>query len=138
MTDRPPRSRISRRGFVTGAVGAGAGAAVGVGAGLALGGASREEIRPVAAPATFVPFEDVHQTGITALPIPEQGMVASFNLQVKDRAGLKATLEALTDEIRGLMAGRPPETRDPAYPPVDSGILGEKPCLLYTSPSPRD
>ena len=25
------------------------------------------------------------------------------------------------------MAGKPPETRDPAYPPVDSGILGEKP-----------
>ena len=25
------------------------------------------------------------------------------------------------------MAGKPPEIRDPAYPPVDSGILGEKP-----------
>ena len=39
----------------------------------------------------------------------------------------KATLQELTEEIRGLMAGKPPETRDPAYPPVDSGILGEKP-----------
>ena len=36
-------------------------------------------------------------------------------------------MQELTEEIRGLMAGKPPETRDPAYPPVDSGILGEKP-----------
>jgi len=61
------------------------------------------------------------------LPIPEQGLVASFTVQSKDRAGLKSTLAALTDEIRGLMAGKQPEVRDPAYPPVDSGILGEKP-----------
>ena len=75
----------------------------------------------------FVAFEGPHQTGITALPIPEQGLVASFNLQTRDRAGLKATLQDLTDEIRGLMAGRPPEVRGPAYPPVDSGILGDRP-----------
>ncbi|MGV0803051.1 Dyp-type peroxidase domain-containing protein, partial [Mycolicibacterium elephantis] len=57
----------------------------------------------------------------------EQGMVASFNVLSKDRAALADTLAALTDEIRGLMAGRPPEVRDPEYPPVDSGILGDKP-----------
>jgi deferrochelatase/peroxidase EfeB len=61
------------------------------------------------------------------VPIPEQGLVASFTVQSKDRAGLKSTLAALTDEIRGLMAGKPPQVRDPAYQPVDSGILGEKP-----------
>jgi deferrochelatase/peroxidase EfeB len=127
VTERPPRPGISRRGFVTGAVGAGAGAAVGVGAGLSLGGSSREEIRPAAAPTTFVGFEGPHQSGITTLPIPEQGLMVSFNLQTRDPAGLKATLVAITDEIRGLMAGKPPETRGPAYPPVDSGILGEKP-----------
>jgi deferrochelatase/peroxidase EfeB len=33
----------------------------------------------------------------------------------------------LTDEIRGLMSGEPPEVRAPAYPPVDSGILGAEP-----------
>ncbi len=53
--------------------------------------------------------------------------MASFNVQSKDRAGLTTTLQELTEEIRGLMAGKPPETRDPAYPPVDSGILGDKP-----------
>ncbi len=48
-------------------------------------------------------------------------------MHTKDRAELTSVLRELTDEIRGLMAGKPPETRDPAYPPVDSGILGEKP-----------
>jgi deferrochelatase/peroxidase EfeB len=127
VTDRPPRPGISRRGFVTGAVGAGAGAAVGVGVGLGLGASSREERGRHPHPVGFVPFEGPHQAGITTLPIPEQGMVASFNLQTRNREGLKATLEAITDEIRGLMAGKPPEVRGPAYPPVDSGILGEKP-----------
>jgi deferrochelatase/peroxidase EfeB len=94
-----------------------------------LAGCSSSEHAPPApvAAARFVPFEGSHQTGVTALPIPEQGLVASFTVQSKDRADLKTTLAALTDEIRGLMAGEPPEARDPAFPPVDSGILGEKP-----------
>jgi len=127
VTDRPPRQGISRRGFVTGAVSAGAGAAVGVGATLAIGSSSHHGHHRAEPSPTFVGFEGDHQAGVTALPIPEQGLVASFNLQVKDRAGLEATLRAVTDEIRGLMAGKPPSVRDPAFPPVDSGILGEKP-----------
>ncbi|OBI82376.1 Dyp-type peroxidase [Mycobacterium sp. E740] len=115
-------SGLSRRGFITGALGAGA--AVG-GGGAALVGCSSPEPGPPA--AAFVPFEGPHQTGITALPIPEQGLVASFNLLSKDREGLRRTLKELTEEIRGLMAGKPPESRDPQYPPVDSGILGEQP-----------
>jgi deferrochelatase/peroxidase EfeB len=86
----------------------------------------REYINAAPRPA-FVPFEGQHQTGVTALPIPEQGLVASFNVHSKDRAALKSTLQELTEEIRGLMAGKPRESRDPAYPPVDSGILGEHP-----------
>ncbi|MGW0159309.1 Dyp-type peroxidase [Mycobacterium sp. NPDC003323] len=113
---------ISRRGFVTGALGAGA---LGVGAGALTGcGPEPRADRPA---ERFVEFEGAHQTGITALPIPEQGLVASFNVHAKNRAELTSTLRELTDEIRGLMAGRPPEQRDPAYPPVDSGILGEQP-----------
>jgi deferrochelatase/peroxidase EfeB len=86
--------------------------------GAAPGGAATER---------FIDFEGTHQPGITALPIPEQGLIASFNVHARNRAELTSTLRELTDEIRGLMAGKPPETRDPAYPPVDSGILGEKP-----------
>lgn len=122
MTER--RTGISRRGFVTGALGTG----VAVGAGAALAGCSSPEPEQPAAPAAaFVPFEGPHQAGITALPIPEQGLVASFNVVSKDRARLRATLQELTEEIRGLMAGEPPESRAPQYPPVDSGILGEQP-----------
>ena len=97
-------------------------------AGAALAGCSSPEPGPppVAKPS-FVPFEGAHQAGITTLPIPEQGLMASFNVHAKDRAGLKGLLQEITEEIRGLMAGKPPETRDPAYPPVDSGILGQKP-----------
>ncbi len=121
MTERPG---ISRRGFVTGALGTGV--AVGTGAVLA-GCTAAQSGAPPSAGAAFVPFEGAHQTGLTALPIPERGLLASFTVQSKDRAALASTLQALTDEIRGLMAGKPPEVRGPAYPPVDSGILGDKP-----------
>jgi deferrochelatase/peroxidase EfeB len=108
---------------VTGALGTGA--AVGVGA--TLGGCSNDDRPEAAPPPAFIPFEGTHQSGITTLPIPEQGMIASFNVQSKDRAALRDMFSALTDEIRGLMAGKPPEQRDPEYPPVDSGILGQNP-----------
>jgi deferrochelatase/peroxidase EfeB len=127
VTESPSRRGISRRGFVTGALSAGAGAAVGAGATMALTGSPQREYLGPTAQEIFVPFEGAHQTGVTALPIPEQGLVASFNVQSKDRAGLTTALQELTEEIRGLMAGQPPETRDATYPPVDSGILGEKP-----------
>lgn len=122
MTRGSRRTGLSRRSFVTGALGTGAA----LGAGATLAGCSDTSPTPVAA-ARFVPFEGAHQTGISAMPIPEQGLIASFNVLSRDRAGLAATLAELTDEIRGLMAGKPPEVRDPAFPPVDSGILGEKP-----------
>ncbi|OBB72214.1 Dyp-type peroxidase [Mycobacterium sp. 852014-52144_SCH5372336] len=117
------RSGLSRRGFITGALGTGAA----VGAGAALAGCSKDDAAPAAVAGALVPFEGAHQTGITALPIPEQGLIASFNVLSKDRDGLKRALQELTEEIRGLMAGRPPEVRDPEYPPVDSGILGDQP-----------
>ncbi|KUH97196.1 Dyp-type peroxidase [Mycobacterium sp. IS-3022] len=117
------RSGLSRRGFISGALGTGAV----VGAGSVLAGCSSDPETPTAPAAAFVPFDGPHQTGITALPIPEQGLVASFNVQSKDRDSLKRALQDLTEEIRALMAGKPPEPRDPAYPPVDSGILGEQP-----------
>jgi deferrochelatase/peroxidase EfeB len=124
------RSGITRRGFVTGALGTGV--AVGAGASVAAC-SSRETGSQARAAAAFVPFEGPHQTGITALPIPEQGLIASFNVLSKSRAGLTRTLQELTEEIRGLMAGKPPEARDPQYPPVDSGILGEDPPADYLS-----
>jgi deferrochelatase/peroxidase EfeB len=123
VTDRHRRAGISRRTFVTGALGTGAA----VGAGAALVGCSNDDSAPAAPPPAFVPFEGAHQSGITTLPIPEQGMIASFNVQSPDRVGLMHALMELTEEIRALMAGKPPEQRNPDYPPVDSGILGQNP-----------
>jgi deferrochelatase/peroxidase EfeB len=127
VTEQSSRRGISRRGFVASALSAGAGAAVGVGATMALTDSGQQANPVPATPEKFVPFEGEHQTGVTSLPIPQQGLVASFNILSKDRTGLTTALKELTEEIRGLMAGKPPETRDAAYPPVDSGILGEKP-----------
>lgn len=122
MTKR--RSGLSRRGFVTGALGTG----VAVGAGAAFAGCSSNgAATPGPPPAAFVPFEGAHQSGITTLPIPEQGLIASFNVVAKDRDGLRETLHDLTEEIRALMAGKPTQSRHRNYPPVDSGILGEQP-----------
>jgi deferrochelatase/peroxidase EfeB len=126
VTEGERRAGVSRRTFVTGAAAAlGTGAAAGVGATLAV--RSTENRPPAAPPPAFVPFEGAHQSGITTLPIPEQGMIASFNVQSPDRVGLTHALMELTEEIRALMAGKPPEQRNPDYPPVDSGILGENP-----------
>ena len=123
MTERSSRAGISRRNLFSGALGAGA--AVGVGAALA--GCSSPEAEPGAAGPRYVEFEGVHQTGYTALPVPAQGLMAAFTVMSESREQLAETLAELTDEIRGLMSGRPPEQRNPAYPPVDSGILGEEP-----------
>ena len=100
---------------------------MGVGATVAMTDSTRRVAQPPSAGGGFVAFEGPHQAGIATLPIPEQGLVASFNLQARDQAGLKRVLHELTDEIRGLMAGKPPEVREPEFPPVDSGILGANP-----------
>lgn len=122
MTGR--RTRLSRRGFVTAALGTGAA----VTAGTALGSCAKpQEAPPTAAAPVFVPFEGPHQTGITALPVPARGLMAAFNVVSTHRDRLARTLQDLTHEIRALMAGTPPEHRHPSYPPADSGILGDKP-----------
>ena len=124
MSGQSPRSGISRRNFVSGALSAGV---VG-GAGAALAGCSSAG-NPSAAPpgARYVEFEGLHQTGITAVPVPAQGLMAAFTVIADSRERLAYTLAELTDEIRGLMSGRPPEQRGSSYPPLDSGILGEEP-----------
>lgn len=125
MTEHSRRHGINRRSFVTGALGTGA--AVGVGAALAGCSASEEQPAPAEQRPRYVEFEGLHQTGITAIPVPAQGLMAAFTVIADGRDQLAATLAELSDEIRGLMSGRPPEQRGSAYPPVDSGILGEEP-----------
>lgn len=112
-------SGVSRRRFVAGALATGATAAV---AGCAAGTGAPAPHAP-----RFVPFHGRTQAGITAAPVPALGLMAAFGVQAPDRAALATLLAELTDEISGLMAGHPPEVRDPAYPPVDSGLLGDRP-----------
>ena len=117
------RAGLSRRAFLAGAGG------VAVGGGLlgaaACGGGSGDE---AASEARFVSFAGPHQAGITLEPAPATGLMASFSVLARDRADLRDLLRDLTDEITGLMEGHPPEARDPAYPPIDSGILGPEPA----------
>jgi deferrochelatase/peroxidase EfeB len=116
------RGGISRRAFLAGAGGAAVGGGLLVAAGCAGGdgGAARG--------ARFVPFAGAHQAGITLEPAPATALMAAFSVLAGDRNELRDLFRDLTDEIAGLMEGRPPEARDPAYPPVDSGILGARPA----------
>jgi deferrochelatase/peroxidase EfeB len=73
-----------------------------------------------------VPFDGTHQSGITT-PGARFGLMAAFGLVREERTRLARSLRDLTDEARGLMAGRPAERRDPAYPAAETGILGPEP-----------
>ncbi len=112
--------RFSRRSFLVGAGGVAAGAGLATAIGL---GDDRAE-----AASRFVLFHGPHQNGIAAQPTPAVGLLAAFTLVAPNRGGLRDLLRDLSDEIEGLMAGRPPQQRDPSYPPADSGILGAEPA----------
>ena len=116
------RGGISRRAFLAGAGGAA------VGGGLLAAAACGGDDDATAAGARFVGFAGAHQAGITLEPAPATALMASFAVLARDRGELRDLLRDLTDEITGLMEGHPPAGRDPAYPPVDSGILGPHPA----------
>jgi deferrochelatase/peroxidase EfeB len=103
--------------------GASAGAGAGEGAGEGEGRAGEAAAGRAAA---YLPFEGVHQTGITS-HVPAAGLAAAFDVVGVDRDGLAEALQALTGEIRSIMGGHPYEERDPAYPPVHAGTLGNSP-----------
>jgi deferrochelatase/peroxidase EfeB len=116
------RGGVSRRAFLAGAGGAAVG---GLLAAAACGGGDGGD---GAGDARFVPFPGAHQAGITLEPAPATALMAALSVLAGDREELRGLFRDLTDEIAGLMEGRPPEARDPAYPPVDSGILGASPA----------
>ncbi|MCY3602097.1 MAG: Dyp-type peroxidase [Chloroflexi bacterium] len=129
---RGPRPRLSRRAFLkAGAVAGGAAALTGGSVLLTACGDDDDDSAAVIDPEEieprFVDFYGPHQTGITARPVPTLGLMASFKVLSPDRESLRDTFVELTDEIQGLMAGRPPTIRPEAYPPTDSGLLGAEP-----------
>ena len=74
----------------------------------------------------YLPFRGAHQTGITH-PGNEQGLLAAFTVTAADRSELRETFADLTTEIDRLMSGSPYDDRDPAYPPVYTGAVGNPP-----------
>lgn len=69
------------------------------------------------------PFYGIHQPGILT-PRPAAGLVASFDVLARDRAGLERLFKGLTERGAFLMKGGEPPQLDPKLPPADSGILG--------------
>jgi deferrochelatase/peroxidase EfeB len=74
----------------------------------------------------YLPFRGEHQTGITH-PGNEQGLLAAFHVTAADVGELRDTFAALTTESERLMTGLPYEERDPAFPPLYTGTVGNPP-----------
>lgn len=68
----------------------------------------------------------IHQVGVVATHQAE-GLLAAFDVHARDRDELRATFESLTGEIRRLMRGTPYEERDPDFPPLHTGTVGNPP-----------
>lgn len=116
----------SRRAFLRTAAG---GAAVAVGGPALLAACSSDDDGSGARPAARqwaterVPFHGLHQNGVLTRA-PESAIVAALNVQAGDRAELVAAFKALSDESRRVMDGVSAESREPGFPPADSGVLG--------------
>ncbi|HEY7072673.1 MAG TPA: Dyp-type peroxidase [Acidimicrobiales bacterium] len=119
-------SEVSRRRFLAGGL-ATAGAAAGLPAAAAACGSDGPG-GPAAAAADprYLRFRGPHQTGITH-PGNQQGLMAAFTVTAADRSELRDTFAALTGEIERLMSGEPYEDRDPAFPPLYTGAVGNPP-----------
>jgi deferrochelatase/peroxidase EfeB len=116
--DRPDQERpatLGRRAFL-------GSAALGAAA-LAAAGCTTDPESDRSGPGRRVPFLGSHQPGVDT-PAARFGLLAAFNLVHDDRQRLARSLRDLTQEARALMEARPPERRDTAYPPAETGILG--------------
>jgi deferrochelatase/peroxidase EfeB len=85
-----------------------------------------EQLNQVAGPAArlpAVPFDGVHQAGITTAPPPAACFVAC-DVIAADRAELAGLLRAITARARFLTAGGVPPNLGTGAPPSDSGTLG--------------
>ncbi len=74
----------------------------------------------------YLPFEGPHQTGIFS-PAPAAGLMAAFNLTTTDPEELRETFKALTVEARRMMSGEKYPDREPEFPAVYTGTVGNPP-----------
>jgi deferrochelatase/peroxidase EfeB len=118
---------FTRRKFIVGgASAAGAAGAVGALAACSASDGAEEGSGSEIPPPQYVAFHGEHQTGIVS-PAPAAGLAASLRVVNADRDGLIEALQKLTAEARRLMQGDPYEDRDPAFPPLHTGTLGNRP-----------
>jgi deferrochelatase/peroxidase EfeB len=120
-------SPLSRRGFLAGTLAGGVTLATGCSSDDTT---SSSEGSPAPPPTgggadspAYLPFAGAHQTGI-AHPGNAYGLLAAFTVTAADRDELTGLFEALSLEIDHLMSGEPYEDREPAYPPVYTGTVG--------------
>jgi deferrochelatase/peroxidase EfeB len=121
-------TEVSRRRFLAGGLAA-AGAAATLPAAAACGSDGSDAASSsgsAGAEPQYLPFRGPHQAGITH-PGNQQGLMAAFTVTAADRSELRDTLAALTGEISRLMSGGRYEERDPAYPPLYTGAVGNPP-----------
>ena len=118
---------VSRRRFLAGGL-ASTAAVAGVASTTAACGADGDAASTggPASSARYLDFEGTHQTGITH-PANEQGLLAAFDLTATGLDEVRETFVALSEEARRLMGGEPYEDRDPAYPPLYTGTVGNPP-----------
>jgi deferrochelatase/peroxidase EfeB len=123
---------VSRRRFLAGGL-ASTAAAAGIAATAAAcgapdgpGGSRGTSTAPGGDEPRHLDFRGPHQTGITH-PANAAGLLAAFTVTAADRAELHETFAALTAEIDRLMSGDRYEERDPAYPPLHTGAVGNPP-----------
>jgi deferrochelatase/peroxidase EfeB len=75
---------------------------------------------------SYVPFAGVHQTGVVH-PGNEYGLMAAFTVTADDAAELATSFRALSTEVARLMEGRRYDERDPSFPALYTGTVGNPP-----------
>ncbi|HEU0170806.1 MAG TPA: Dyp-type peroxidase [Acidimicrobiales bacterium] len=122
-----PMTGVSRRRFLAGGL-ASTAAVAGVTSTAAACGDDGDAASAggPASSARYLDFEGPHQTGITH-PANEQGLMAAFDLTATGLDEVRETFLALSEEARRLMGGEPYEDREPAYPPLYTGTVGNPP-----------
>jgi deferrochelatase/peroxidase EfeB len=118
---------LSRRTFLTTALAGGAAAAVTAAcSGDSSASGSESVALGPAAPLAYVPFAGIHQTGITH-PGNEYGLMASFTVTADTRDELADTFKAITTETKRIMEGERYDERDPSFPALYTGTVGNPP-----------
>ncbi len=124
-----PSPGFSRRRLLTGTAAATAGVVAGgslLSACTDDSSTANPDVATSTSSATRIPFEGVHQSGIT-MPPQRHAIVASFDGTAGNRDELVEMFRAATDETRALMAGDVAAARSKLLPPVDNLIVGVQP-----------